>query len=63
MQFQSSTWNLHKAKRLRFEKEIKKCGKNMAISAMNTAKISLFQDEEEKLVLCCFLLEIRELKW
>lgn len=50
-------------KRLRSEKEIKKCGKNVAISAMNTAKISLIQDEAEKLVLCCFLLEIRELKW
>ena len=50
-------------KRLRSEKEIKKCGKNVAISAMNTAKISLIQDEAEKLDLCCFLLEIRELKW
>ena len=30
---------------------------------MNTAKISLIQDEAEKLDLCYFLLEIRELKW
>lgn len=40
-----------------------KCGKNVAISAMNTVKISLIQDEAEKLVLCCFLFEVRELKW